>query len=62
MKRKRYSDEKTISILNERQAGMKMQGLVRKYGVSEQSVYRWRAKFGGMDCPMPSASSSWSPI
>ena len=28
---------------------MKVQDLVRKYGVSEQSIYRWRAKFGGME-------------
>lgn len=49
MKRKRYSDEQIISILKEHEAGMKVQDLVRKYGVSEQSIYRWRAKFGGME-------------
>jgi putative transposase len=37
-----------IAILKEHEAGMKMPGLVRKYGVSEQSIYRWRARFGGM--------------
>ena len=49
MKRKRYSDEQIISILKEHEAGMAVRDLVRKYGVSEQSIYRWRARFGGME-------------
>jgi putative transposase len=49
MKRKRYSEEKIISILNEHEAGIRVQDLVRKHGVSEQSIYRWKAKYGGMD-------------
>ena len=48
MKRKRYSEEKIISILKEHEAGIRVQNLVRKYGVSEQSIYRWKAKYGGM--------------
>ena len=49
MKRKRYSDEQIISILKEHEAGVKIQDLVRKHGVCEQSTYRWRAKHGGME-------------
>lgn len=49
MKRKRYTDEQIIAILKEHEAGMKVQDLVRKHGVSEQSIYRWRAKYGGME-------------
>jgi putative transposase len=49
MKRKRYSEEQIISILKENEAGVAVRDLVRKYGVSEQSIYRWRSKFGGMD-------------
>ena len=49
MKRKRYSEEQIISILKEHEAGIAVRDLVRKYGVSEQSIYRWRARFGGMD-------------
>ena len=49
MKRTRYSEEKIISILKEHEAGIRVQDLVRKYGVSEQSIYRWKAKYGGMD-------------
>ncbi len=49
MKRKRYTDEQIISILKEHEAGMKVQDLVRKHGVCEQSIYRWRAKYGGLE-------------
>ena len=49
MKRKQYSEEQIISILKENEAGMAVRDLVRKYGVSEQSIYRWRSKYGGMD-------------
>lgn len=49
MKRKRYTDEQIIAILKEHEAGMKVADLVRKHGVSEQSIYRWRAKYGGME-------------
>ena len=40
MKRSKYTEETIIGILKERQAGMKVADLIRKYGVSEQSIYR----------------------
>ena len=49
MKRKRYSEEKIISILKEHEAGASAPDLSRRHGVSEQSIYRWKAKFGGME-------------
>ena len=49
MKRKRYTEEQIISILKEHEAGVKVTDLVRKHGVSEQSIYRWNAKYAGMD-------------
>jgi putative transposase len=48
MKRSKYTEERIIGILKERQGGMKVADLTRKYGVSEQSIYRWQAKYGGM--------------
>ena len=48
MKRKRYSEEQTVSILNEREAGASAAGLARKHGVAEQPVHRWKSKYGGM--------------
>ena len=49
MKAKRYSQEQIIKILKEHEAGTKVQDLVRKHGISEQSFYRWKSKFGGME-------------
>ncbi len=49
MKGKRYSEEQIIRILKEVELGKSVAQVCRKYGVSEQSVYRWRTKYGGMD-------------
>ena len=48
MKRKRFTEEQIISILREREAGMTVADLGRKHGVSEQSIYRWQSKYGGL--------------
>jgi putative transposase len=48
MKRKRFKEEQIIGILKEAEAGVAVQDLVRKYGVSEQTYYRWKSKYGGM--------------
>jgi putative transposase len=49
MKRKRYTEEQIISILKEHEAGVPVPELARRHGVAEQSIYRWRAKYGGME-------------
>jgi len=49
MKGKRFTEEQIIRILKEHEAGAKVQDLVRKHNVSEQSIYRWKAKYGGME-------------
>ena len=49
MKRKRYTEEQIIQILKEHEAGATAGELSRRHGVSEQSIYRWKSKFGGME-------------
>ena len=49
MKGKRYYEEQIIRILKAVENGKSVTQVCREYGVSEQSVYRWRTKFGGMD-------------
>ena len=49
MKGKRFTEEQIISILKEHEAGAKVQDLVCKHSVSEQSIYRWKSKYGGME-------------
>jgi putative transposase len=49
MKRKRFSEEQIIGILKEHEAGVSVAELCRKHGVSDASIYKWKARFGGMD-------------
>ena len=51
MKKKRFTDERIIAVLKEHDAGMKTGDLARKHGISEATIYNWKAKFGGMDVP-----------
>jgi putative transposase len=49
MRRARLTEEQIISVLQEHEAGAKTADLARKHGVSEATLYNWKAKFGGMD-------------
>ena len=49
MKRKRFTEEQIIAVLREHEAGMKTGDLARKHGISEATLYNWKAKFSGMD-------------
>ena len=48
MKSKRFTEEQIIGVLKEGDAGAKTKDLCRKYGISEQTFYNWKAKYGGM--------------
>ncbi len=47
--KKRFTEEQIVRVLTEAQAGMAVRDVCRKHNVSEQSFYRWKAKYGGMD-------------
>ena len=53
MKRSRFSEEQIIGILKEHEAGISVADLCRKHGVSDASIYKWKAKFGGMGSRKP---------
>ncbi len=48
MKGKRCKDEQILRILQEAGSGLTVADVCRKHNCSEQSFYRWKAKFGGM--------------
>ncbi len=45
----RYKEDQIIRILKEVEGGVSIAEVCRKYRVSEQTVYRWRSKYGGLD-------------
>ncbi len=49
MKRKRFSEEQIIAILQEHEAGVSTADLCRKHGMSNASLYTWKSKYGGME-------------
>ncbi|WP_117352367.1 IS3 family transposase [Blastomonas fulva] len=49
MKRMRFSEEQIIGVLKEAEAGAKTADLARRHGVSEATIYNWKAKYGGME-------------
>ena len=48
MKRKQFSEEQIIKILAEGEAGATGREICRRHGISEQTFYRWKSKYGGM--------------
>jgi putative transposase len=48
MRGTRFSQEQIITILKEARTGVKLTELSRKYGVSEPTIYSWKAKYGDM--------------
>lgn len=49
MKHNRFSVEQIIRILQEAEALGNVRDVCRQHNIAEQTLYRWRRKFGGMD-------------
>jgi putative transposase len=49
MKRKRFTEEQIIGVLNEAEQTGNIREVCRLNNISEQTFYRWRRKYGGME-------------
>jgi len=49
MKGMRFKEEQIIGVLNQLEKGTPIKELCRQHGITSQTIYRWKAKFGGMD-------------
>jgi putative transposase len=45
----RFTEEQIIRVLKEQENGKKVSEIIRENNITEQTFYRWKSKFGGME-------------
>jgi putative transposase len=48
MRRSRFPEGQILGILKEYEAGRPKADLCRKRGISDQTLYNWKARYGGL--------------
>ena len=49
MKQKRFSVEQVVAVLKQAEVGTPVADLIRKVGITEQTFYRWKKRYQGME-------------
>jgi putative transposase len=49
VRRSRYTEEQIVALLKEHEAGVGTEELCRRHAISQQTFYRWKAKYGGLE-------------
>jgi len=48
MRKSRYSEEQIIRVLQQVESGATVRDVCREHGIAENTYYRWKSKYGGM--------------
>jgi putative transposase len=49
MKTSKFTESQIVAILKEADAGMAVNEIWRKHGISSATYYKWKAKYGGLE-------------
>ncbi len=49
MRRSRFTEEQIVGILKEHEGGAGTAALCRQHGISQQTLYRWKRVYGGLE-------------
>jgi putative transposase len=47
MRKSKFSETQIVGILKDAESGVPVADLIRKYGVSKATFFKWRSKYGG---------------